>query len=151
MFCKEIMRPPLACGESESAESAARLMRDHGMGFVPVVDAAGHAVGVLTDRDLAMRVLAAGLPATTPCARVMSRELVTCRPDDTLRRAEEKMREAQKWRIVVADGAGVCVGVISLSDVAQAEGAARTGAVLHDVLEREAPAVPAEPMLVMPP
>lgn len=151
MFCHEIMKPAITCGETEPVEKAAVLMRDREIGFVPIVDAHNHAVGVVTDRDLTLRVLAEGRPASTPCAAVMTREPIVCRPDDWLHDAEKVLMNARKCRIVVVDSAGLIVGVISLSDIAQAEGRLRVGKVFKEVVQREASAVVEEPVIGMPP
>jgi CBS domain-containing protein len=127
------------CLETLSVQACAEMMRDNGIGFVPVVDADRQVVGVVTDRDLALRVLANDLPADTPVGQVMTCDVRICRSDDDLREAERKMSSARKSRLVVADEDGHCVGVISLSDVAQAD-SRRAGGVLRAVTRREAPA-----------
>jgi CBS-domain-containing membrane protein len=70
----------------------------------------------------------------------MTRDVRICRPDDELKEAEGKMSSARKSRLVVADDEGHCVGVISLSDIAQADSRRRAGGVLRAVTRREAPA-----------
>ena len=140
MRCRDVMKTDVArCLETLSVQACAEMMRDNGIGFVPVVDADRQVVGVVTDRDLALRVLANDLPADTPVGQVMTGDVRTCRPDDELREAERKMSSARKSRLVVADENGHCVGVISLSDVAQAD-RRRAGGVLRAVTRREAPA-----------
>lgn len=131
MLCRELMKKNVArCAEELSVEACARMMRDNHVGFVPVVDGRGQVVGVVTDRDLAVRVLAADLPAETPVGEVMTRDVRICRFDDDVESAERKMASTRKSRLVVTDDGGRCVGVISRSDVAQAE----TGARARDVL-----------------
>ena len=140
MRCRDVMKTDVArCLETLSVQSCAEMMRENGIGFVPVVDLDQQVVGVVTDRDLAMRVVANDLPVNTPVGYVMSRDVRVCRPDDDLRDAERKMSSARKSRLVVADEEGHCVGVISLSDVAQADGR-RAGGVLRAVTRRETPA-----------
>jgi CBS domain-containing protein len=100
------------------------------VGFLPVLDAEGGVAGVLTDRDLVLRLIAEGLDAETPAADLMTGGPVVCGPDEDLRAVEERMMAAHTSRLVVV-GAGLRpVGVISLSDVAQAETRARAGKVL---------------------
>ena len=101
--------------EELSVEACARMMRDNHVGFVPVVDGRGQVVGVVTDRDLAVRVLAEDLPAETPVGEVMTRDVRICRFDDDVESAERKMASTRKSRLVVTDDGGRCVGVISRS------------------------------------
>jgi CBS domain-containing protein len=120
MRCQDIARRPLEfCRENETVEAAARKMRDANIGFLPVCGTGGRVVGVVTDRDLALRVCAENLaPGQTRIGDVMTREVVSCLPGDDLRRAEQLMIEAGKARILVAEEDGRAVGVISLSDIA---------------------------------
>jgi CBS domain-containing protein len=141
MRCGDVMKTEVArCTETTSVRDCAQTMRDKRIGFLPVVDTDGQVVGVVTDRDLALRVLAAELPDATPVGRVMTRDVRVCRPADDLETAEWKMASTRKSRLVVVDDAGRCVGVISLSDVAQADSRDRAGGVLRAVTRREAPA-----------
>ena len=146
MLCREVMKKNVAlCTERLSVEACARMMRDNNIGFLPVVDAERQVVGVITDRDLAVRVLAEDLPPGTRVEVVMTRDVRICRPYDELQEAEWKMSTLRKSRLVVADGDGHCVGVVSLSDVAQADKRSTAGGVLRAVTRREAPAPTARP------
>jgi CBS domain-containing protein len=127
----EMIRP------SDSARAAAARMREANAGFLPVVDEMEEVVGVITDRDLALRLVAEGLPAETPVEEVMSIDVLACRPDDDLERAEALMRTNQKSRLPVIDESGRLAGVISIADIAQYEESDRTGDVLGDITERE--------------
>jgi CBS domain-containing protein len=140
MLCRELMKRDVArCMEALSVEDCARMMKDNNIGFLPVVDQDKRVVGVITDRDLAIRVLAEGVPPETPVGNVMTRDVRVCHPDDKLQEAEWKMSTTRKSRLVVADDDGHCVGVISLSDIAQADTRIRAGGVLRAVTRREAP------------
>jgi CBS domain-containing protein len=140
MLCRELMKKDVArCTEALTAESCARMMKDNNIGFLPVVDADQRVVGVITDRDLAVRVLAEGLDRETPVGNVMTRDVRICRPEDKLQEAEWKMSTTRKSRLIVTDDDGHCVGVISLSDIAQADTRSRAGGVLRAVTRREAP------------
>jgi CBS domain-containing protein len=113
-------------------------MRDERIGLVPIVDEADAVQGVITDRDIVTRVVAAGRnPAITRCAEVMSRGLVYCAPHDDAGVAERRMAITRKSRILVLDEGRHCLGVISLSDIAQAEEAARSGQLLKDISQRQ--------------
>jgi CBS domain-containing protein len=138
MRVEELMteKPEMLRLRDTAADAAAR-MRDGNIGFMPVVDDAEQVVGVLTDRDLTVRVLAEARPAQTPVEDVMTEEVISCRPDDDLDRAEELMRTNQKARLVVIDESGRAAGVISLADIARYEDSCRAGDVLGDITERE--------------
>jgi len=120
-----------------SVREAARRMRDLNLGFLPIVDDAQQLVGVLTDRDIALRVVADDRPLDIPVDEVMTEEVISCRPDDDVERAEELMRVNQKARLVCLDEGGRVAGVLSLADIAQYEDETRAGSVIADVTERE--------------
>ena len=120
----------------DTCRSAARRMRDSNIGFLPVCDRDGRVIGTITDRDLAVRLVAEGLQFDLPVGDVMSREVVACYPDDDLERAEQVMAAAQKSRLVVLDGDGRLAGVVSLSDIAEHD-VANAGRTIARVTERE--------------
>jgi CBS domain-containing protein len=137
MKCSEVMQKEVVtCHETESASDCARVMREQNIGFVPVVNSRGFVIGTITDRDLVVRALAAEKDGSTPIGSIMSRDIVACTPDDDVRSCERKMAEERKSRMLVLQG-GRCYGVISLSDIARVEDAARAGEVLKKVTERE--------------
>ncbi len=139
MLCRDVMKKTaFASHESDTAAECAKLMRDHNVGFVPVVNGDGRVVGVVTDRDLALRVLSEKKAYSTSVSVVMTPDVRICHPEDNLKVAEEKMAKTKKSRLVVVDEGGRCVGVISLSDIAQADSRARAGQVLYAVTQREA-------------
>jgi len=131
-FCEEVMsRNVQTCKESDPASRAAQLMRDNNIGLIPIVDAGGRAKGVVTDRDLALRLIADRKNADTPLKEIMSKEpLLAVSPSDKLSEAEEKMMQSGKGRVLVTDSNGRVVGVISRSEIARNEDAARAGEVL---------------------
>ncbi len=135
----EVMKPDVVGVAPEATiGEAARLMRDRGVGFLPVCDAEGKAHGVLTDRDLAVRGVADRLEASTAVRAVMNREVITCGPEDDLRWAEDLMARHRKSRPLVVDANDRAVGVISLSDVAKHEDPEAVGRMLQQVSAREA-------------
>ncbi len=139
MICKELMKTQVECvTQDEAVEVAARKMRDANIGFLPVCDRQMKVLGTLTDRDIAIRVVAERLPIATKVQEVMSKEVVSCRPEDDIRRAEELMGQKQKSRILCLDANGKLAGVISLSDIAQREEASRTARIMREVTGREA-------------
>lgn len=139
MRVDEVMKRDIwTCREDTPVRDCARLMRDHDIGFLPVLDARGRAIGAITDRDLCCRILADGLAPETPVGRCMSRDVVACRPEHDLLRCEQMMANAQKSRVMVLDDDGCCVGVVSLSDVGHYEEITRAGQVFCAVTDREA-------------
>jgi CBS domain-containing protein len=121
MEAHEIMtRDPACCTPDQTVQDAARLMQDHDCGCIPVVDDTGRLVGVITDRDLACRCLAAGLGPDTSVAEVMSLSPSCCEPDDDLQYVERIMEERQVRRVPVVGRQGECVGMVSQADVVRA-------------------------------
>jgi CBS domain-containing protein len=138
MICSEIMKSEIECvAPTDSAEIAARKMRDHNVGFLPVCDRDLQVVGTLTDRDLTLRVVAEGRAASTPVVELMTHEVVSCRSSDNLSRAEELMGLFRVSRMLCVDEDGLLAGVISLSDIAQHETLSRVAQTLRDVTTRE--------------
>ena len=138
MRLQEIMKKDVECvSPQDTVQAAARRMRDENIGFLPVCDQSRKVLGTVTDRDLAIRVLANGSPANTRVEEVMTHEVVSCRPEDDLRKVEELMAKNHKSRIVCLDNNERLAGVISLSDIAQAD-IGRASQTLRQVSEREA-------------
>lgn len=121
MRARDIMtKKPECCTRENSARDAAKVMRDRDCGVVPVVDDGGRVVGIVTDRDLAVRVVAAGKDVNTRLADVMTGSAAVCNQDDDLRDVEQKMAELQIRRIPIVDAGGRCLGIISQADIARA-------------------------------
>ena len=138
MRCKDVMVTLVfRCHEEDPVQKVARLMLEEQVGFIPITSAAGRLVGVVTDRDLAIRVVAENKPADTPVRAVMTMGgLLTCAPDDDLRAVARRMEAEQKARAVVVEH-GQVVGVISATDVAVTEGARRAGSLMRALARRE--------------
>ena len=139
MRCEELMTDGVGtvlAGEDVCA--AARVMRELNVGFVPVCQRNGVVVGVLTDRDIAIRVVAEGRSPDTRVEEVMTDELVACLPQADIGEAERLMRAYQVNRVLLIDDDGRLAGVISLSDLAQVEDAGRVGQMFGDISGREA-------------
>lgn len=110
------------CEPGDSLERAAQLMWDHDCGSIVVCisNGANETVGMITDRDIAMSALLKGQPLRDLCVRdAMSRQLLTCRPEDSLAEAEQRMRSGQVRRLPVVNDEGSVTGMISLADLAQ--------------------------------
>ncbi|MGW2371081.1 CBS domain-containing protein [Kitasatospora sp. NPDC001683] len=119
---KEIMTPaPVTVPRLASVRDAARWMRDTAIGDVLVSDDVsgdGRLLGLVTDRDLVVRVLAAGLdPDSTNVGDVCSSQLVSVAPDDDVGHAVDLMRRHALRRLPVLDD-GRAVGVVSIGDLA---------------------------------
>lgn len=139
MRCEDIMKRDVHCLRiDDTVRDAAVLLRDHNIGFLPVCDEDTVVRGTLTDRDIALRIVADDLPTDTTVGSVMTMdEIVTCRPADDLKRAQQLMGQKHKSRILVTEDSGRLVGVISLSDIAEFEDGPTAANTMRRVSERE--------------
>jgi CBS domain-containing protein len=139
MRCEEIMKRDVQYVQpTDPVQAAARRMREANVGFLPVCDSSRKVLGAITDRDIALRIVAEGRPPTTAIGDVMTREVVACAAGDDVRRAEDLMGKQHKSRMIVADEEWRLLGVISLSDIAQVEDGPRASQTMKEVTEREA-------------
>ncbi len=120
MQVQELMsKDPVLVETKEPVSSAAQLMRARNIGVMPVCDGRGRLVGMLTDRDIAIRCVAAQLDAkTTPVEAIMSRGAVTAAPEENVQAALDRMHAEQIRRLPVVQD-GKLVGMLSLADVAR--------------------------------
>ncbi|MGA8145129.1 MAG: CBS domain-containing protein [Candidatus Acidiferrales bacterium] len=122
MLATELMSKPLVCCTPwDTAQTAANLMKAHGVGAIPVVlDSADPLLeGIVTDRDLCCNVVAGAKNADAiQIAEPMTHVPVTCEPDDTLEFCEELMQQNQVRRIPVVNKRGWCVGIVTQADIA---------------------------------
>ena len=122
MKCHEVMtKNPVCCLPDDSVAKAAELMKSEDIGSIPVIEneQTQRLVGIVTDRDLALTIVAEGRDArSTKVEAVMTRKLVTCRPDDDLQKALDAMTEHQLRRIPVVESDNKIVGIIAQADVA---------------------------------
>ena len=122
MKCNEVMtKTPLCCLPNDLVTKAAQLMKSENIGSIPVIenDQTKKLVGIVTDRDLALKIIADGLDATsTRVDAVMTREVVTCHADDNSQKALDAMSKYQLRRIPIVDGDNKVVGIIAQADVA---------------------------------
>ena len=139
MRCCDVIKEPLVtCHPTDTVRACAELMKLHNVGFLPVVDAEKKLVGVLTDRDLALRVVAEGKPPLTEAREVMTYEVIAVPATADFTAAEKAMADARKSRVPLVNDAGICTGVLSLSDIAQTDSRWRAGKVFQEVTRREA-------------
>ncbi len=127
---------PACCTPSSSLTEVARLMVDNDCGEIPVVEdmKSRKLAGVITDRDIATRIVAAGRNSAEACALdCMSAPAVSVQADTSLQECCELMESRQIRRVPVVDGAGAVVGIVSLADVVRTANAATTAAVVKEV------------------
>lgn len=141
MRIEEIMASKVhTCAPGDSLEHAAQLMWQHDCGCVPVCAAgngADRVVGMITDRDICMRALFSGLPLRELRVEdAMARQVLTCRPSDTLEHAEKVMRGGRVRRLPVIGERGALVGFISLADLAR-EAAHESARKSQQITEKE--------------
>lgn len=146
MLCRDFMNASVTwCRDTDTIAKCARMMREWNVGFLPVLTEDKLLLGVVTDRDIAVRGVGEGRPETTPIREIMTANVVVCREDAKLSDAEERMSSNRKSRIVVIDKEGRCTGVISLSDLAHFDSCRRAGRVLREVTRRESESTTAAP------
>jgi CBS domain-containing protein len=120
MLVSELMTDSvISIAPDEPASLAARLLFRHNIGAIPVCTEDGRLRGIVTDRDIVLRCVAAeNDPETTPVREIMTRGLVTVSPTDDVREAARQMAEAQVRRLPVVSS-GKLVGMLALGDMAK--------------------------------
>ena len=104
----------------ESVALAARLLARHDLGALPVCGHRGKLLGMVTDRDIVTRCIAAGQdPARVPVSDIMSRHPAVVRGDGDLREAAARMSARQVRRLPVVEEDGRLAGIVSLNDLAR--------------------------------
>jgi CBS domain-containing protein len=110
---------PVTVRPEDAVHQAATLMAEQDIGTVIVV-LGERPVGILTDRDIALRVVGAGRSQEeTPVGEIMTRNLVTCEDSLTVGDLVQQMCSERVRRIVVVDRTGTLVGIVSSGDIAQ--------------------------------
>ena len=141
--CNEAMtKTPLCCLPSDTVSSVAELMKNKGIGSIPVIEneQTGKLVGIVTDRDLTLKIVADGLDAkSTKVDAVMTRKVVTCRPENDLQKVLDAMSEHQLRRIPIVDDDNKILGIIAQADVAiRFDHPKRTAAMVKAISQGEA-------------
>lgn len=141
--CSDIMTEELVCcTPGDTVTEVARLMKKEDIGPVLIVDSdrSKTLVGIVTDRDLVLKVIAEGLdPQTTKVQDVMSKKLVTCHTDDNVEQAMNAMAQYQLRRIPVVEENMKLVGIISQADVAtRVDEPKKTGEVVKEISQETA-------------
>jgi CBS domain-containing protein len=117
---------PAVCTPETSAQDAARMMQDNDCGSLPVVESRNsmRLVGMVTDRDLALRVLGRSQDGNTPVREAMSKNVSSVKVDADLKEVERVMTGQQVRRVPVVDGQDRIVGIIAQADLARELGSA---------------------------
>ncbi len=134
---KLMTRRVATCSAEDSLERAAQLMWAQDVGCLPVVDAEGRPVAMITDRDVCMAAYTQGVALRD--ARVgsaMSRSLITCTPESSIADVETMMQQAQVRRVPVVDLVGALVGIVTLGDIARFSGTSPIHAVSAPALAK---------------
>jgi CBS domain-containing protein len=111
---------PVWCGPQDDVQTLATQMRDNNIGFVPVLSDPDERklVGVVTDRDVSLKVVAAGYdPRFTKVEEIMSRDVLSCEKRDSVQKVFAKMQSGKVRRLPVLGKDGQLVGIISLDDI----------------------------------
>jgi CBS domain-containing protein len=117
---------PTTVESTTTAQEAARIMKSEDIGSLPIVEGK-NLVGVITDRDLAIRVVAEGRGTDTTIGEIASKDVVTVDPQQSLEDAARLMAEHQVRRLPVVEEDGKLVGILAQADVAQIGHDALTG------------------------
>ncbi|MBS6366988.1 MAG: CBS domain-containing protein [Clostridiales bacterium] len=122
MKVRELMSDQVvSVNTAESAAVAARLLSRNNVGCLPVCDQEGGLRGMITDRDIVLRCVAASAdPNRTPVGAIMTSRVLAVSPDDEAQKASQIMAREQVRRLPVAEQ-GKVVGMISLADIAETQ------------------------------
>jgi CBS domain-containing protein len=124
---------PRTVEPSATVQDAAKAMRDQDVGPIPIVED-GSLSGILTDRDIVVRVVAEGKdPSSTTVRDIASRDLVTIDPEQTLDEALRLMAKHQVRRLPVCEEDGRLVGIVAQADVALEGDDRTTGEVVEKI------------------
>jgi CBS domain-containing protein len=138
--CKTIMTQTVfICEADDNIVDVARLMMSGNVGAIPVVASAKwrNLVGIITDRDIVLRVVAnQHNPNTAIVSQVMSPNVVTCHVDDDIEQAMSKMSEHQIRRIPIVNNDGTLAGIIAQADIARYMDSQSTGEVVTKISEQ---------------
>jgi CBS domain-containing protein len=142
MTVEEIMTSdPECCSPASSLPEVAQLMVACDCGEIPVCDASGKPVGVVTDRDIVCRVVAKGQdPSRTVARDCMSTPVITATPDMDVDECVRLMEENQVRRLPVVDEGGICCGMVAQADLARKAPRETTIEVVEKVSEPRAAA-----------
>ena len=120
--CREVMtKDPSTCEPGDLVSKVASVMKQEDVGSIPVVESESskRLVGIVTDRDLVVKVLASGRAVEQATVKdAMTPNPASCREDDDVEQAMKLMKERQVRRMPIVDGSGRLAGIIAQADVA---------------------------------
>ncbi len=137
---KVMSSPVIIATPGTTIREAAWRMRDFDVGTLPVIEA-DRPLGIITDRDIVLRALAAPDRVYDPdtcLAQIMSRDVITCLADDDVTAVAALMGERQVRRLLVVDAAGAPVGLLSVGDIAEHVSESLAGQALGEISEARA-------------
>jgi CBS domain-containing protein len=119
MKVSELMtKDPIFCSPSNSVRQVARMMRDHEIVLVPVVDDLGRLIGVVSDRDLCCRFVTEGNDSDRETiGAYITSNAITCRAEDDINTCEQAMKRHGIRRLPVVNDASQCVGIVAPMDL----------------------------------
>lgn len=131
----EVMTPQVKLATpDQTIQQVAGMMADLDAGIIPVTDR-DRLIGMVTDRDIAVRAVARGLPPETQVGQVMSKEVKYCFDDDDLDEVARNMADIKVRRLPVINHDKRLVGILSLGDMALEDGPDNAGAALCGISE----------------
>jgi CBS domain-containing protein len=130
---QEAMTPnPTTVEPTTPAQEAARIMKSEDIGSLPIAEG-DKLAGVITDRDLAIRIIAEGRGIDTPVGVIASKDVVTVDPQQSLEEAARLMAEHKVRRLPVVEEDGRLVGILAQADVAQTGHDSLTGETVQQI------------------
>jgi CBS domain-containing protein len=130
---QEAMTPnPTTIEATTTAQEAAKIMKSEDVGSLPIVEG-NKLVGVVTDRDLAIRIVAEGRGPDTTVGEIASKDVATVDPEQSIEEAARLMAERQVRRLPVVEEDGRLVGILAQADIAQTGHDALTGETVQQI------------------
>jgi CBS domain-containing protein len=123
MKANDLMTKRPACvTATDTIQRAAQLMEEHDCGCIPVVESSSspRVVGVITDRDIAVRAVAKGRSGDSMVRDLMTSDVASCTQDSEVGQVASVMADRQIRRVVILDADGGCVGIVAQADLARA-------------------------------
>jgi CBS domain-containing protein len=132
-------RDPACCTPDTKLTAVARLMEQHDCGEIPVVESeqSRRPVGVVTDRDIVIKAIAKGRnPLELRARECMTSPAVTMQAEASIDEVKKVMEDHQIRRVLVVDGAGRCIGIVSQADIALRASKGDTAEVVKEVSKK---------------
>jgi CBS domain-containing protein len=136
MKVRDIMTSRVTSARPEDTiATAAKRMADEDVGSLPVTDD-GKVIGMVTDRDIAVRGVAGAISSQSELRRIMSQDVITCSPEESVEDVLERMSNEQVRRLPVCGPSGNLVGIVALADAAhRAPDKSEVGEALDEICE----------------